>query len=235
MDVKALGEQAPAADSNPLTTQGSPPVGGAPNVASQTTRPEWLPEPYFDAEKSEIKFDDFGKHYAELATGAKAEQDRIAAYPQKLEDLKFELPADLKLPEGMKLDESNATFQAFKQFAFDKKMDPAEGSKLVGMYVQEQARQADAINKRVSEEQTKLGANAAARITALSTGLDAHIGPALTKQVMAGVFTADQVTGMEKLLLAVSNGGTVSPPANGRDTEQLQPATVEQRWYGQKG
>lgn len=216
MDVKALGEQtAPAAGTTPA--QGSPPADAAPAVESKPTRPEWLPESYFDAEKGAIKDEDFGKHYAELATGAKAEQERIAAYPQKLEDLKFELPADLKLPEGMKLDESNPTFQAFRQFAFEKKLDPAVGSQLLGMYVKEQATNVEAINKRVGEEMQKLGANGAARISSLRTFLDSKVGPELSKSVMAGVFTADQVNGMEKLMLAMSNGGTAVAPGTARE------------------
>ncbi len=221
MEVRDLGTQATAGKDGQQPDPGATGTDDAARAAAaaseKPTRPEWLPESYFDAEKSAIKLDDFGKHYGELATASKAEAERIAAYPAKVEDLKFTLPADLKLPEGMTLDDKNPQYQAFRNFVFDKKIDPAVGSEMLGMYVRQQVADVDAINKRVDEELGKLGVNGPARITALRTFFDGLVGNDLSKSLMAGLFTEPQVRAMEKVMLALSNQGTQRLNGGSRD------------------
>lgn len=223
MDVKDLGSatdqgqqqaqtqqqqaQKPAADT-------AAPDAGSPQKAA---RPEWLPETYFDGESGQIKLDDFGKHYGELAGAAKAETDRLAAYPQKVDDIKFTLPTDLELPEGVSFDEKNPQFSAFRQFIFDKKIDPAVGNEMLGMYAREKVGEVNAINARVKEEIGKLGDNGPARITALRQFWTGIVGEKMAAAVMSSVFTADVLGAHEKVMLALSNQNTQDPPGGTRD------------------
>lgn len=221
MEVRDLGS-AKTTEVEPGQQQTQPAAGdtaaqGDGSQSQKPARPEWLPEDYFDADKGAIKLDDFGKHYGEIATGAKAEVERLAAYPKKIEDLKFELPADLKLPEGVKFDDTNPQFQAFRNFVFEKKLDPAIGTEVLGMYVREKAGEVDAINKRVDQELAKLGDNGAARIESLRTFFTGKVGADLAKSVMAGIFTEPQVKAMEKIMLAMSNQNTQEPHGGNRD------------------
>ncbi len=209
----STGQQQEVSDSN-----------AAPAVASQTaSRPEWLPESYFDAEKGETKWDDFGKHYSEIAAAHKAEADRLAAFPQKIEDLEIPLPEGAKLPEGVKLDANDPTFSAFRQFVFDKKIDPAVAGELLGMEVKSRLSEVEMINKRVDEEAAKLGPNSSARITAVRTAFEGRFGKPVGEAIMSGVFRADQVQALEKVVLALSNGtaGDVSGGQREQKSEEI--------------
>lgn len=230
MEVNALSGNDP--NPNPQPKPGDGGAHGAGSDQAKLSRPEWLPENYFDAEKGAIKLEDFGKHYGELAGAAKTEADRLAAYPSKVEELKFDLPAELKLPEGLKIDDSNPTFVGFRKFIFDNRIDPKVGSQMLGMYAAERASEVDAINKRIDKEREQLGPNHAQRVAALRSFLDAKIGQPLSKAVMSGVFLAAHVEGMEKLMLAMSNQDTQNPPGGQRDGEdQPAPQPIEKRLF----
>src|SRR5581483_1063164 len=99
---------APAA-TPPVTPASTPSATTSPPTAP--SRPDWLPEAFFDA-ASGPKWDDFGKHFSEVATRDAAEQVRRNALPQKPEDVKIELPKEFQVPQGVefKLDPSKPEF-----------------------------------------------------------------------------------------------------------------------------
>lgn len=221
LEVNALGTQSDTAVTETPPAADTAAAASAVSETQKAIRPEWLGEEYFDGDTGQIKFDDFGKHYGELLAKHKSEAERLAAYPQKVEDLTIEpvLGEGEKLPDGVTFDASNPLYAGFRQFVFDNKLDPKLAGTMLGMYAKSQVADVAAINARVDEESRKLGANGPARITAVQTALEGHIGKDLAGAVMAGVFRADQVQALEKVVLALANGGSANLSGNGHEQE----------------
>lgn len=220
MEVQNLGEISQSA----AQTQGASPQGGgnaAPAGGSQETptRPEWLGESYWDAEKGTIKFDEFGKHYGEVFATYKAHTDRLASYPQKIEDLKIELPEGLNLPEGYALDDSNPAYAEARKLVFENKIDPAVASQMIGLHVKERLAEVQKINERIAEENAKLGANAAARVGAVTDALKGVVGEEHASALMSGIYTAAQVEALEKIVLKLANGNTAGVTGGQREAD----------------
>lgn len=236
LDVNALGSQLDTVPAGHQAQQGA--AAAASGVSDQTAksaRPDWLPESYFDSAVGSIKLDDFGKHYSEMAAAHKVAADRLAAYPQKVEDLRIEpvLGEGEKLPDGVTFDDKNPLFVGFRQFVFDNKLDQKAAGQMLGMYAKAQMADVEAINERVKQEDRKLGANGPARIAAVRTALEGKIGKDLAGAVMSGVFRADQVQALEKIVLALANGGTADISGGMRDDAPA-PQSITERWYPQQ-
>src|SRR5258706_14468580 len=97
---------APAATAAPIPASTPSPTPSTPTAASP--KPDWLPENFFDT-KAGPKWDDFGKHFAEVATRDAAEQVRRQSLPTKPDDYKVATSANFKAPDGVefKIDEGN--------------------------------------------------------------------------------------------------------------------------------
>jgi hypothetical protein len=228
LEPKPLGEkpageaaQSQNSDGNQSQNQGGGQGERGAGSAEKPTRPEWLPESHWDPEGSTIK-PTFGEHYNELATFRQAETDRLAKVPKTAAEYKLELSPDLQLPEGvtredLAIDENNPRLQAFREKLFSRKADPELANELYGLYVQEQAEQVAVINKRIGEEQQKLGGNFGERVAALGTFFEGRVGKDLAAAVMKGIFTADQVKALEQVAAQFSNQGAARIPAKGAE------------------
>lgn len=201
------------------------PASPAPAAAAAPARPDWLPDNFHD-EKAGPKWDDFGKHYAEVITRDAAEQIRRNALPAKPEDYKVELPKDFVVPQGVefKFDDTNPALANARAAAKDMGLSQDQFSKLLGIYASEQVTQKQNYGTWAKAEQEKLGANGPARVTAIEQYLAGKLGPATAKLMMAGVAAAGQVEGWEKLISgSVSQGAAPfsqahrdAPQANGK-------------------
>lgn len=196
--------------------------GGQGGESSQKpTKPEWLSDNHWDPDAGTIK-EDFGAHYNELATFRQAETDRLAKIPQAPEGYEFAIPEDIQLPAGVTREQlavakDDPEFKSLQKTLFEAKVDPEVGQKIYGLYVKKQVEEVQKINARVGEEQKKLGPNYAERVGALGNFFEARIGKELAADVLKGIFTANQVMGMEKLVALFANQGAAPMSAKGAE------------------
>ena len=173
--------------------------------ATAPTRPDWLPEKFFDATKGP-NLDEFGKHYAEVATRDAAEQVRRLALPQKPEDVKIELPKEFQLPQGVefKFDATKPEFSKLQAAAVKHGLSSEAVSDLVGVYAETLVGSEATLNAAKQAEIGKLGANGPARVTALGTFFDGLLGETEGKQMKQMLVTAGIVQAAEKLVAKFS-------------------------------
>jgi hypothetical protein len=134
------------------------------------------------------------------------------AQPQKAEDFKLELPADLKMPEGVtfQFNPNDPAIEPARQFALRNNLSQQQFSEMVGVYVAAQANEMVAFNTAKAAEVAKLGDAANARVDAVTGWLKAmggnHFG-ALAK-VLQLAPVAETVVALEHLMHRyVSQGG----------------------------
>lgn len=238
LEPKPLGQATPPVGTQSQNSDGSQSQNNAGDQGAQgdgsqaqkPTRPEWLPESHWDPEGAAIR-PEFGEHYNELATFRQAETDRLAKVPKTPAEYKLDLSPDLQLPDGvtredLAIDEKNPRLQAFREKLHARKADPELANELYGLYVQEQAEQVAVINKRVAEEQQKLGGNFGERVAALGTFFEGRVGKEGAAAVMKGIFTADQVKALEQIAAQFSNQGAAKIPAKGAEPNE-DPGKIE--------
>lgn len=202
----------PAADS---PAPGTPPAGTAssapPVVAS---KPDFLPDTYWDAKAGGINTEEFGKHYGELTAAQKALADRQAAVPQNPDAYKPEikLPADLKVPDGMnlKIDDKDPRLAQLRAVAHQRGWTQDDFNAAVTLDAQLKIEAHNAEVERVAAENKKLGANADTRKAAAANwakGLRERndISPEEYDELLLTATSAAGVTLIEKLM-AKSSG-----------------------------
>lgn len=203
-----------------------------------TTRPDWLPESYFDPATG-IK-PEFGQHYAEIATAHKTFTETQAALAaRKPEDIKFEmkLPDGVKVPDGveLKINPDDPRIPVLRDLALKNNWTQDQVDALVALDAQQVIASHAAEATRLAAEKQKLGANADDRIKATASWIKSLPGISADElaEVQILTATASGVSLVEKLM-AKANGAV--PGAGGHEPQTPStPATVEQRWYGQKG
>lgn len=183
---------APAAIVAPTPALTPSPTPSTPTAPSPATRPDWLPEAFFDATAGP-KWDDFGKHFSEVVTRDAAEQVRRLALPQKAEDYQVGTTPAFNPPEGVdfKLNDGDPLWPQARswahkwglpQEAFAEGIDLIAGSKVGDAATTKAAHDA---------EIAKLGTNGPARVTALGTFFDGMgAGEMKAMLVTAGIVQA---------------------------------------------
>jgi hypothetical protein len=141
-----------------------------------------------------------------------AEDSRRLTAPQKVEDFKLELPADLKMPQGVtfQIDPNNPAVEPARQFALRNNLSQQQFSEMLGLYAASQAKEMVAFNAAKQAEVDKLGMAAGARVDSIKTWLKSMSGNhfnALCK-VLELAPVAETVVGLEHLMHRyVSQGG----------------------------
>jgi hypothetical protein len=226
----------PAASSNPSATPAAAANEGSSATASQ--RPEWVPESHWDAEAGSLKLDEFGQHYSELAALKREHDEKLAAIPQKPEDVKFSLPEGFEAPEGFALDDNSPMLADAREIVVAKKIDPTVANEFLGVYVKHQLAEQKMLGERLAAEQKKLGQNVAERVDALSKSLTAAIGKDKTQALIGDVsapgksrlFTASQVEALESLLNKLSSQGASVPGAAPHTPQRKELSWVEKMY-----
>jgi hypothetical protein len=168
------------------------------------------------------------------------ESSRKATAPTRAEDFKLELPADLKMPEGVtfQFNPNDPAIEPARQFALRNNLSQQQFSEMVGVYVAAQANEMVAFNTAKAAEVAKLGDAANARVDAVTGWLKAmggnHFG-ALAK-VLQLAPVADTVVGLEHLMHRyVTQGGGAF---NGAHREPHIPGKISDAlptWQNKKG
>lgn len=224
---------------SPVPTPAPDPNPAPPPAPVAATRPDWLPEPHWDGEKGAIK-PEFGAHYSELTAMQKADADRKAALPKTADEYKIEvkLPEDVNVPDGfqVKIDDKDPRVPLVRALAYEQGWSQDTLNAVVALDARMKIAEHAAEQTRVATEDAKLGAKAPERKAAVTTWLK---GMAEAKAITAAELDAGlayatdaaSVTLFEKLMAKAAGtvpGNTPAPPPTPA------PATIEQRWFGQK-
>jgi hypothetical protein len=204
-------------------------------------RPDWLPETFYDPGTKAIRVDALGKSYSELHTKVgqrteairaevKAEMERAAreGVPSGPEGYTVEVPKDT-LPawfEALTPPESDPLLQAFRGIAHEAGLKPAQFKRLTdAVYAYQAGMMVD-----VEAEMAKIGEGAAARANAVRAFLKQNLSEVEARGVEAMTFTAEGVTGLEKLIrMAEGQGGRpMSTPGTGSGGGGGGPLTPEE-------
>jgi hypothetical protein len=161
------------------------------------------------------------------------EDSRRLTAPTRAEDFKLELPADLKMPEGVtfQINPNDAAIEPARAFALRNNLSQQQFSEMLGLYAASQATEMVAFNAAKAAELAKLGDTAQPRISAIQTWLrsmspDHFAGLANILQVAP---TAATVRGLESLMHRWATQGSGS--FSGAHREPSLPGRVSQETY----
>lgn len=207
------GDPPPDSNSNSET----PPTGDTP--PAPPSRPEYIPESFWDAEKG-FKTDDFNSLVA-----FKAEHDaNLAQVPADKDGYEVKLPQDFKLPDGFELPEGKeAIIDAddprvghLREYAIANKLSQAQFETMLALGAQMDIAEQGRMQEAIAAQAEKLGANGKARIDAVTTWLGAKLGGELAGAIAPMLMTANQIKAFEAIMRL--NRGTVpGDHGGGRD------------------
>ncbi|BEV44414.1 hypothetical protein CRBSH125_05970 [Afipia carboxidovorans] len=217
-DSPAPTSEKPVDPAKPAAVADSPDASLTP---AEPIKPEWAGD-FWDAEKNELKSKEFGDHFKTLTEKAAAADARAALVPADAKSYKFEIPADLKLPEGMaadtvKVDMDDPLLQIVIPIMHEGQVPNDVAQKLYGAVLQSRVNEVATLNERAAAERAAIGVDAPARVAAIGTFLTSHLGVDNAKAMMSGVFTANQVKGFEALMQKFAGGSVLPFNQNGKD------------------
>lgn len=195
-----------------------------PAKVEKAARPEWLPETLWDADKG-FKKEDFDSL---LAT--KAERDAAKAQvPEKPDGYTAKLPDTFKLPDGFELpagekvevNEADPRIVALRDVAHSKGWSQSDFEDVLAFGIQQDLAEKATMKELVGAEREKLGGRAKERITAVTTWLDAKLGPVRGAALHSMMFTATQMEAFEDLM-RLNRGNVPGTPGAGREANPVE-------------
>lgn len=202
-----------------------PAEGGAPQAPSYVlpaeTRPDWLPETFYDPQGKAIRVDALAKSYGELhsklgqraeATKAEVLAELRKGVPEKPEGYAVEVPQGL--PEGfqpLKPAEEDGMLAVMRQVAHEAGLKPEQFRKLTdGFFAWQAAQMID-----TKAEMAKVGEGAEARVQAVGAFLQRHLAEDEWRGVAAMTMTAPGLLGLEKLMKLAERGADGATRSDG--------------------
>lgn len=161
-----------------------------------------------------------------------ANESRRLALPQKPEDVKLDLPADFKLPQGVdfKFDPAKPEYNKFRELIVSEGISQATATKLTGLFAEIMVGDQASIQAFEAAEMTKLGANGTARATAVKTGFTGMIGETLANHLQVMTRTAGGVQALEAVLAKFSSQGAAPFSQAHRDPVGNTTKPTEEQW-----
>lgn len=167
-----------------------------------------------------VKHKEFGEHYSQLATRLAAEDVRRNTLPKAAADVKIELPKEFKLPEGMdwKFNPELPEYKWLQEAAVKNGWSQDQVTEIVGKYAEIAVGSDAQVQAAMKAEREKMGANVTARVTAIQTFLNGHIGEEYGKALLqfAGL-SAKATQGLELLIAKQASQGAASFRQDGRE------------------
>lgn len=220
-----------APPSSPNEPPAAPPSSETPPAAESPSsptpdaqpRPEWVPAEAWD-DKAGLKLDALGKSFADLAkfradTEAAA-AERAANVPADAKEYGFQVPEDLKLPDGFGVDETSGLWGALQESAKEIGLTKDQYTGVAGKFLQAMAGEQQKMQEAYKAEQTKLfeqlGENGGARIDQVKAQMTALFGDKAGAQFHNTLFTPDIVKGFEQVFKALRDQGVTSFNGAGR-------------------
>lgn len=156
------------------------PNNDAAGADQQVTKPEGLPDSYWNAEANAPNFESITKDLSEVPAlrDFKAAKDAAEAAIPKPEEYKFDLPEGVQVPEGMKweVDLTDPLAKGILEVAAKHRWTQDQLSSVVALWAGHQAKAMEADRAAVAEETKALGEKAEDRRNAVSTFLSANLG-----------------------------------------------------------
>lgn len=207
----------------PTTSQTPDPAAATPAPTAAPvpkTRPEGVPDSFWDKDKGELKTADWAKSYEELRQ-AKAEIDaRKAQIPAQADLYKPELPKDLKIPAGMEVKTDDPLYVAVRQMAHEEGWTQGQFSRAIGEYAKIEGAKHEALQAAITSRDEALGANGPQRVDALNKRFVAAFGEEVGKQFSQTLFTPAIIKGFEQVFASLSSQGVVKFSAVGREASE---------------
>jgi len=212
-------QQPVASPSTPQTDTGagSVPQAAVPAAAqppSAPTKPDGLPDAFWDKDKNSIKGEDL-KRLAD-AEAARGEM------PAEAKDYKTTLPQDFKAPEGAELpagyefNEADPFLQAFRKIAKDTGISQKQFSAVLSV----EALRAGMVQSQLRARDAALGENAQTRLGDLATWFDASFDNKTSGQLKAVLYSPEVVKAFESMKKSLTNQGVGSFNASGREAPE---------------
>lgn len=228
-DLHRSGPAAPAAPA-PAPERGAQPAENPRSRGHSPARDQREQAPVPAERKISVGSGEYSKQQITEALAHKVEHDtRRAALPQNPAGYEVKFNDGFVQPLGVefKFCEENPDHRyglgAAKQFALKHGLDQAAFSELLELHA---ATQFEGIRSRddfVKGEVKKLGSAASERVSAVHRWFIGRLGEAHARDMMAGLVTARQVEGFEKLMQAFSDQGAAAYRQDGRNTEMPKP------------
>ena len=176
-------------------------VDDSQTVADMIERPENVPEKFWDNESKSVRNDDVLKSYNELS-------GKFGAFTGAPEAYEFSLNEQLT-ENGVNLDSDNPLIEKFTEMAKESNMSQDMANQLVNMFTEGQYADSlaaqEAEEARITEEMTKLGANAQQRVDNISNWARANLTPEQVEGLSEAATSAAGVQAIEALIAKSKN------------------------------
>lgn len=207
----------PAPNSDPAPAPVPVPAPAPAPAPAASVRPDWLPEDQWDATAGKPKFD--------VAAALQAHQqaaERAAQLPADAAAYKAELPADLKLPEGLdfQVKEGDPLLTEFRTFAHTNGLTQAQFSGILGLRAQMDAAAQEAAVTAMQAEVKALGGKATERIDGATTFLRSKL-PADQFDALKGAITSAKGVEAVETLMKLASGPQLPGSGGGGGSEAV--------------
>ena len=205
---------------------------------SIASRPEYVPEKFWDAEKGEARLQTFGESYTQLEQKFHSKMDDLRT-EVKAESLanRPENASDYTLPEleGVEFQEGDPLLSFWREQAHGMGMDNDGFQAGIKSYVE--AMQATAPN--VDQELAKLGEDGQTRIDAINAWADAKLTEDTKNALNSLATTAEGVVAIEEMMsLSQASANTVDASQStpvAETLEELQALMNTEKYWGAAG
>ena len=205
---------------------------------SIASRPEYVPEKFWDADKGEARLQTFGESYTQLEQKFHSKMDDLRA-EVKAESLanRPENASDYTLPEweGVAFQDGDPLLSFWREQAHGMGMDNDGFQAGIKSYVE--AMQATAPN--VDQELAKLGEDGQTRIDAINAWADAKLTEDTKNALNSLATTAEGVVAIEEMMsLSQTSANTVDASQStpvAETLEELQALMNDPRYWGAAG
>ena len=177
------------------------PVDDSQAVADMISRPENVPEKFWNDETKTTNNDAVLESYNQLSS-------KFGAFTGAPEAYEFSLNEQLT-ENGVNLDSDNPLIEKFTEMAKEANMSQDMANQFVNMFVEGQYADSlgagEAEEARVAEEMTKLGANAQQRVDNISNWARANLSPEQVEGLSEAATSANGVAAIEALIAMSKN------------------------------
>ena len=180
-------------------------------VSTETaSRPEYVPEKYWNGERGETNIEALAKGYNEIASAFGKKQETLESevseklkaqlregVPETAEGYEF-TPSEGLIPEGVefKLNKENPQMKEFGTLAHEIGLTPEQYNKVVGLYVQNEL----ALMPNKSAEVQKLGENGQARVERVDMWSKANLSETSYNALVGQAISGEFIIAMEELI-----------------------------------
>ena len=164
----------------------------------QFTRPDGLPDEFWDDGAKAVRLPELLKDYTGLAADRAQRDAARQNLPKAERDYLLQVPADLKL--DVTFDDKHPMATLARGFAKAQGLSQAQFSDLVGRYAQMTLEMRGQLDAQHREEMGKLGARADSRVQAVDGFLKGHLSEDQYAAIQGAVTTAAGVRALETLV-----------------------------------